>query len=580
MLLYHSGFGVIAAIFPLALVASFLTILTSPFLLWLYRRAVARLMATQAGTLCCPVVTDEQPEHAYSRTHVDRGNYSPKNLYHLTISESWIHAYKYGVAGILFALLMGLSGFFAYSQTQLTYLKAASHPFQFLFMFWIFIWPSVLTINIVATNSLKNKSLITLGYFIVLIVLGGITTLIPTEAPFQIDDVSTPSWSGETPIRLIGKWSIFNLAPTFLLFLFQNRRVRAVVPLVLSFMTVVSAGVLGFIVLGYNYQEAFVSVMTFVFEKLGLNFLATVTGYYLLLFAIACLLFGVFGWWLIIRIRNGYLDKTSRDQSLAIDALWLIFISFYAVMLAFAGPGWALLVLIIFVIFKFTVNAGNRILHSRSNDRNYNSSLLVLRVFSLGKRSETLFDAVSRQWRQIGNVKLIAGTDLAHSTVAPHQFLAFVSGKLSQLFIDDDTTMNRNLAELDTRRDHDGRFRINDFFCYANTWQSVLLSLVKNTGVVLMDLRSFSESKAGCIFEIKELLNNMPLRYLIFVIDDTTDKEFLKQTLEQAYRELSSYSPNLGRSASEVQIFELKSSRFGEIQELIRKLCEAIGSGN
>jgi hypothetical protein len=43
----------------------------------------------------------------------------------------------------------------------------------------------------------------------------------------------------------------------------------------------------------------------------------------------------------------------------------------------------------------------------------------VLRVFALGKRSEALFEALSRPWRYIGSVSLIAGEDLALSTVAP-----------------------------------------------------------------------------------------------------------------------------------------------------------------
>jgi hypothetical protein len=44
---------------------------------------------------------------------------------------------------------------------------------------------------------------------------------------------------------------------------------------------------------------------------------------------------------------------------------------------------------------------------------------------------------------------LFAGTDLALSTVAPHQFLAFVSGKLNRLFVRGEITHKRSLAALD-----------------------------------------------------------------------------------------------------------------------------------
>jgi hypothetical protein len=89
---------------------------------------------------------------------------------------------------------------------------------------------------------------------------------------------------------------------------------------------------------------------------------------------------------------------------------------------------------------------------------------LVLRVFALGHRSEVLFDAVTRHWRHLGYVRLIAGTDWALSTIAPHQFLAFVTGTLEHLFISSEWAIENAFVGLDNRRDHDGRFRINDFF--------------------------------------------------------------------------------------------------------------------
>src|SRR5262245_50490143 len=47
--LVHSGFGVIAAILLLALLASAATLIASMLLVWRYRRKVDRLMSTRAG---------------------------------------------------------------------------------------------------------------------------------------------------------------------------------------------------------------------------------------------------------------------------------------------------------------------------------------------------------------------------------------------------------------------------------------------------------------------------------------------------------------------------------------------------
>ena len=158
-------------------------------------------------------------------------------------------------------------------------------------------------------------------------------------------------------------------------------------------------------------------------------------------------------------------------------------------MLAPAGPAWSVFSLVAFVILKLVLRAGNQWLRSRRACCDKEPALLLLRVFALGHRSEVLFDSVTRCWRHLGHVRLIAGTDLALSTIAPHQFLAFVSGTLEHLFISSESAIENAVAGLDNRRDYDGRFRINDLFCYSDTWQLMVQSLIRTTDVVLMDLR-------------------------------------------------------------------------------------------
>ncbi len=577
-----------ATIAVVSLAASLLTASTSIFLLWFYRRTVARLMSAQAGEEGRRIVSEARSEDVYlyplQGTDAPKGNSIsnekdlPDHLFRLANIEPRRHAYKYAIAGALFALVTGLSSVFALAQTQINYLRAAGHPLQFLFMFWTCAWPVVLTTGIIAGGHRRSRWVTGLFYFSVLTLFGAFLALTPTESPFQAGTVTLPAWSGESPFRLAAKWALFNGAPTLLIVLFRQRRVRGVAPLVLSFMIVVSAGVFGIIAAAFLYQETSVDVMVFAGEALGLSIHTALIGYFFLLSISAALLCGVLGWRLLVWIRNGYQRKSISDQSLAVDALWLIFTSFYAVMLAFAGPGWALSALVAFVVFKIAVGVGNKILRSKSQSRRPDPALLVLRVFSLGKRSESLFEFVAKHWRYISNVRLIAGTDLALSTVAPHQFLAFVSGKLNQLFVRSEAALECSLAELDTRRDADGRFRINDFFCHSDTWQNVLLRLVKSSDVVLMDLRSFAQSNAGCVFEINELLNSVPLERLVFVVDKTTDKRFLEQTLEESYGELRSNSPNRGSSLSTLQLFELQSLAYNELQELLRRLCAAVDS--
>jgi hypothetical protein len=585
--LAQSGLGVIGAISLIALAASFLTLIASAVLVWRYRRTVARLMSARAGEAGHQIAGLSQtgrdasplPQDsalgAAPRVFPPGGDRSVERLFHRVISEPRCQAYKYALGGASFALIVGLAGFVAFSQTQFNPLRAAAHPLQLVFLFWTFAWPIVLTTNVVAVTSRRNRWLNVLAYFVVLAGLGGPLALTPTEPSFQFGNVSLPAWSGESPLRLAGKWIAFNLAPTLLIVVFRYRRMRAVTPLVLSFMTVVSAGVLGMIAAAFLYQDLSVRAIDAASEALNMSASKALIGYFLVLCALACVLFAALGWLLLDWLRGRYQRKSVSDQSLAIDSLWLLFAAFYAVMLANAGPGWALSVLLAFVVFKLAVHLVENRLASKRDGRELEPALLVLRVFALGNRSEILFEAVTKHWRHVGNVNLIAGTDLALSTVAPHQFLAFVSGSLDRLFIRNEAAVERSLAGRDRRRDADGRFRINDFFCHADTWRALLSGLIKSTDVVLMDLRSLAPGNAGCIFEIKALLNAMPLEQVVFVVDDTTDRALLDQTWQDALRELRSDSPNKGSRSPSLQSFELGALGYRELHALLRRLCDA-----
>jgi hypothetical protein len=201
--------------------------------------------------------------------------------------------------------------------------------------------------------------------------------------------------------------------------------------------------------------------------------------------------------------------------------------------------------------------------------------LLLLRVFSLGKRSERLFDAVATHWRHVGGIRFIAGPDLATTTVEPHEFLDFLTGKLARRFIDGPQTLELRISETDSKPDRDGRYRVNDFFCHDNTWTVVLSRLVNDSDAVLMDLRGFSSQNQGVIHEIRELINTARLERVVFVVDGTTDERSLRQTFEDSWKQMPPTSPNRSFTPDQITLFQLTGSYDGEVRELLRALCDA-----
>src|SRR5262249_29299954 len=193
---------------------------------------------------------------------------------------------------------------------------------------------------------------------------------------------------------------------------------------------------------------------------------------------------------------------------------------------------------------------------------------------SLGRRSDALLEGVARHWRHIGSVQMITGPDVALSTVQPHQFLDFLSGKLGRHFVRDQASLARSLAERDRARDPDGRFRINNFFCHADTWQAALPRLVESGEAVLMDLRSFSASNAGCIHELQYLVRNVPFNRCLLILDDTTDKATVERTLTQTREALSPASPNYQRPLYMVTMLR-SAPGTSSMRRLLLRLCEA-----
>jgi hypothetical protein len=175
-----------------------------------------------------------------------------------------------------------------------------------------------------------------------------------------------------------------------------------------------------------------------------------------------------------------------------------------------------------------------RLLNPDAGSASRRPRLLVLRNFAAGRKGERLFESLEKHWRRTGSIHLIAGMDLAARTVEPHEFLAFLTGRLARRFITNAEVLERRVSEMDVAPDRDLRFRVNDFFCYDDTWRMVLSRLLPESDVVFMDLRGFSRQNTGCVFELGELARAHVLGRVVFLVDEHTDEELLRDTIASA----------------------------------------------
>lgn len=542
------------------IVAIPLAAVTSIVILAFYRRAVIRIMSNRTGheqtepvPSAASTSSPEVPPPPFSIHTLDSASATTKNstsseLYADLVRGPWRAAVIYAVAGLCYALV-----------TTFLFLRATKtgfHPLSFLVIFWYYAWPVTVTISLVAASTRRTKLRIFGGYFLIIIVLGILATLSNTSV---------------TLVEILWLWFLTNFPASVLLLAFLNRRVQAVGPLVLTFMILAVTGLV--------LMPTFVINNGWLLElvvKIGVALGLGAGSIYLALLILGFATFGALGWLALQAIGYWYRHKKMSEQSITIDVIWLLFGIFQAVGLIFEGDHWFLASLLSFVIYKGVAWAGFWLARRNTPSNRHFPKLLVLRVFSLGKRSERLFDALAMHWRFVGSIRLIAGPDLAATTIEPHEFLDFLSGKLARRFIDGGQTLDLRISQMDLLPDPDGQFRVNDFFCHDDTWRMVLSRLARESDVVMMDLRGFSSQNAGVIYEIGELINLVPLERVVFIVDDLTDEPFLRQVMQEAWDQRKPDSPNRSSTAGIPSLFRLKRLGEGDLQQLLRAISEAV----
>jgi hypothetical protein len=450
----------------------------------------------------------------------------------------------YTAGGLVYALVL-----------TMPWMLTTEGGFPLTRLLWIsacYAWPIVLTLGLLAAAGRGDWLKIAAGYF----------AFVAAAGSFALARNPTV-----TTGQLVLFWTLTNGAETLLLLAFLNRRVRAVGPLVLAFTVAGVSGSFLFIDLA-GRSEAFLRAAVSVALEAGLGARTVFALMHVVGFAVFALLaFPLLRW-----IGRRYEAKRMSDQSLTIDALWLVFGLLQSITLLFEGGAWVFTGVAAFAAFKLVTRAGFALWREgREAPPARAPLLLLLRVFALGRKSERLFDVLARRWLRAGGIGLIAGPDLATTAIEPHEFLAFVGGRLARQFVHDDADLERRVARLDTRPDPDGRFRVTEFFCHADTWQMTMRRLARASDAVLMDLRSFSPANQGCLYELEELLGAVPLDRVLFVVDRSTDRPFLERSLGELWPRVPAGSPNRDLARPAAHLFDAsgRSGRPGRLLELL-----------
>ena len=242
----------------------------------------------------------------------------------------------------------------------------------------------------------------------------------------------------------------------------------------------------------------------------------------------AIVLMAMAPWWLLAwpawaiarSLASAYRAKRFSDLWYLLAAYWLVVLAASALP-ALQGVGWIALTQFIPWLWIPLAAWG---LRGWLAPRGTPPTLLVLRVFQQDAGVQTLFDRVVERWRLSGNTVLIAGTDLLSRTIDPDDVFTFLNGRLADRFVANGAQVAERLRDFDLAPDPDGRYRVNECYCYDSTWQQALAALVAQADVVLMDLRGFQARNQGCRHELGVLATAPHLQRVVLLFDASTDR--------------------------------------------------------
>lgn len=539
----------IAVVAFILICSAVLTVPTAAFVLWLYGRSVRRGMTQASGRAATPSSTPAQSQSIRPSSRLTVQVFDPKVDTSSATFRKAQHSLRqaiviYAVAGVGYALPFALAWSLQIDGDLLAWRRTVE-------LTGIYYWPTVLAILLLAATSRMERLKIQLALF------AGI-------AVFSLYELAiSPKLTAGQVVLL---WVITNGPPTLLIAVLMLRKLRAVGPLIFAFMLVVVTGITLAPYLAFG-NERRMSWAIKIGGSVGLGGTAIFYSAYVLGF----LGFALPAWWLLRYMGDLYRKKRLSDQSVMLDALYFIFSVEQSIGLDPRGK-FVFTGVVSFLGYKALKWIGFWYMRSRRIDADTVPVLLVLRVFSLAARSERLFDSLTKWWRRAGSIVMIAGPDLIKSTIQPHEFLEFIGGGISRGFVSDSADLAKRVAAIDVGPDPDGRYRINQFFCHPDSWQMTMRELARHSSVILMDLRSFSPSNQGCIYELEQILKSVDLRRVVFVADSTTDQIFLERTFHRLWEGVFADSPNARVPDPKVQLFMGHVEDAGDLRKLIERL--------
>ena len=156
-------------------------------------------------------------------------------------------------------------------------------------------------------------------------------------------------------------------------------------------------------------------------------------------------------------------------------------------------------------------------------------------------------------------------------------FYQYMRFKISRSYAKDVEDIQKKLRKtLNRPRKLDLSFKSLPMFCYANTWKLAVSEFIKNSSVILMDLRGFTVERKGCEYEIDFLLDTFPINQILFLADAKNDQSLIEKTIMDRWEYLREHSPNIHLETPKARIFISNNQDKIDVQSIIDLLIVSV----
>lgn len=242
--------------------------------------------------------------------------------------------------------------------------------------------------------------------------------------------------------------------------------------------------------------------------------------------------------------------RFGQSAPLVLDPTWVVWCSRLLILAAIAAP----------VIYRVRLRRmGGALRRSVLAERRL--KLLYLWVFAPVSIKNIAENILSPAWHFTGPIQFLRG---AEYMAEAGWTIPILTGRADRYVLETPKEVTAALESLATAPNWLGMYPTNTLLCADSVWQLALEGLLADTDAVLMNLCSFSRERRGCTYELGELVDHLPTRCWLLLIDWTTDMDYLQEALAEAWASMALDSPNRGADVAPVQLFRLSSLETAE----------------